>query len=45
MKTLLAFDLGTSAVKCSLFDQEGGLLAAAYGEYETFYPKPDWRQL
>lgn len=44
MKTLLAFDLGTSGVKCSLFDQEGGLLAAAYGEYETFYPKPDWRQ-
>lgn len=44
MKTLLAFDLGTSGVKCSLFDQEGILLDSRYGEYETFYPQPDWRQ-
>lgn len=43
MKTLLAFDLGTSGVKCSLYDQEGKLLGSEYGEYETFYPKPDWR--
>lgn len=44
MKALLAFDLGTSGVKCSLYDQEGNLLAAKNGEYETFYPQPDWRQ-
>ena len=44
MKTLLAFDLGTSGVKCSLFDKEGRLLDSRYGEYETFYPQPDWRQ-
>ena len=44
MKTLLAFDLGTSGVKCSLFDKAGQLLGSRYGEYETFYPHPDWRQ-
>lgn len=44
MKTLLAFDLGTSGVKCSLFDKDGQLLDSRYGEYETFYPQPDWRQ-
>lgn len=44
MNTLLAFDLGTSGVKCSLYDSEGTLLGAEYGEYETFYPKPDFRE-
>ena len=44
MKALLAFDLGTSGVKCSLYDSDGKLLGARYGEYETFYPHPDWRE-
>ena len=44
MKTILAFDLGTSGVKCSLFDASGALLGARYGEYETCYPHTDWRE-
>lgn len=44
MKSLLAFDLGTSGVKCSVFDIHGKLLAARYGEYNTQYPYPDWRE-
>ena len=44
MKGLLAFDLGTSGVKCSLFDEHGQLLGARYGEYPTYYPQNDWRE-
>lgn len=44
MKGLLAFDLGTSGVKCSVFDQDGQLLGARYGEYPTYYPNLDWRE-
>lgn len=44
MKGLLAFDLGTSGVKCSLFDEKGVLLGARYGEYETYYPADNWRE-
>ncbi len=44
MKGLLAFDLGTSGVKCSVFDENGGLLGARYGEYATAYPGPDLRE-
>lgn len=41
MKGILAFDLGTSGVKCSLFDEKGQLLGAKYGEYKTYYPRDD----
>lgn len=44
MKGLLAFDLGTSGVKCSVFDSNGKLLGARYGEYPTYYPHTDWRE-
>ena len=44
MKTILAFDLGTSGVKCSLYSVNGTLLGAEYGEYETYYPHADWRE-
>ncbi|MBR5295818.1 MAG: pentose kinase [Clostridia bacterium] len=37
-KVLLAFDLGTSGVKCSVFDQDACHLASAYEEYETYFP-------
>ena len=43
-KGLLAFDLGTSGVKCSVYDVQGCLLDARYGEYDTYYPAPDWRE-
>ncbi len=44
MKGLLAFDLGTSGVKCSVFDEKGALLGARYGEYETQYPSANFRE-
>ncbi|MBE6930936.1 MAG: pentose kinase [Ruminococcaceae bacterium] len=44
MKAILAFDLGTSGVKCSLYSVNGKLLGAQYGEYETYYPHADWRE-
>ncbi len=44
MKTILAFDLGTSGVKCSLYRVNGELLGAEYGEYPTHYPHTDWRE-
>ena len=44
MKGMLSFDLGTSGVKCSLFDSTGKLLGAEYGIYETYYPQPGWQE-
>lgn len=44
MKGLLAFDLGTSGVKCSLFDQNGQLLGARYAEYKTYYNNENWHE-
>lgn len=41
---LLAFDLGTSGVKCVLFDEKGAELGSRYGEYETYYPAPNFRE-
>lgn len=44
MKGILAFDLGTSGVKCSLFDSYGRPLGAEYGEYKTYYTGTDWHE-
>ncbi len=44
MNGILAFDLGTSGVKCSVFDENGKLLGARYGEYPTYYPGADRRE-
>lgn len=44
MKALLAFDLGTSGVKCLLYSEQGTLLGAQYGEYDTYYPHADRRE-
>ena len=43
-KGLLAFDLGTSGVKCSLYDIDGNMIDARYGEYDTYYPQTDFRE-
>lgn len=44
MDGILAFDLGTSGVKCSLFNSDGKLIDYYYGEYSTFYPEPNYRE-
>ena len=43
-KGLLAFDLGTSGVKCSVYDIDGTLIDSRYGTYDTYYPQTDWRE-
>ncbi len=44
MKQILAYDLGTSGVKASLYDDNGKLLAARYGQYPTFYPAEGYHE-
>ncbi|HTP02686.1 MAG TPA: FGGY family carbohydrate kinase [Anaerolineales bacterium] len=41
MDTILAFDLGTTALKCALHDLRGNVLAKASVEYELITPDPD----
>ena len=43
-KVLLAFDLGTSGVKCSVFDTKAKHLVSAYGEYATYFPKEGFQE-
>ncbi len=43
-KTILAFDLGTSGTKASLFDLQGRVIASATASYETAYPHPTWAE-
>lgn len=44
MRRILAYDLGTSGVKASLYDETGKLLAAHYGQYATLYPADGFRE-
>ncbi|TLM98066.1 hypothetical protein FDZ71_17625, partial [bacterium] len=39
---LLGIDLGTTSVKCVLFDREGGIVASGRCEYELSMPKPEF---
>jgi len=38
----LGIDLGTTSVKCVLFDQEGVIVASGLCEYELLMPKPEF---
>ena len=44
MAKIFTLDAGTSAVKCSLFDENGELLASSAAEYPTYYPKEGWAE-
>lgn len=44
MAYILAHDLGTSANKASLFDEEGALLANYSESYAVSYPQPGWAE-
>jgi glycerol kinase len=39
---ILALDVGTTGVRSMVFDTEGVVLARAYKEFESSYPKPSW---
>jgi len=41
MTFFLGIDLGTTSVKCVLFDQQGKVAASALKEYELLMPSPD----
>lgn len=41
---IIAFDLGTSGTKASIYDAEGNCLCSHFEEYETFYPNPGWHE-
>ena len=40
MQTLLGIDIGTSACKAALFDEDGRVLAAKSQAYPVNYPGP-----
>jgi len=41
---ILAFDLGTSGNKASIYDEEGHLLGSSFVSYDTYYPRPGWHE-
>jgi len=44
MRLLLGIDIGTSAVKATVFDLEGSALRGVTREYPVEYPRPGWAQ-
>lgn len=43
-KQLLGIDIGTSACKVAVFDEDGQVLAAANEPYQVYYPHPGWAE-
>lgn len=43
-ETVLTLDLGTTAVKATLFTLDGAVRAQAAREYQTERPRPDWAE-
>jgi xylulokinase len=41
-KYLAGVDVGTTGVRCMLFDLQGTMVASDYREYGATYPKPGW---
>ncbi|MCX7750139.1 MAG: glycerol kinase GlpK [Candidatus Bipolaricaulota bacterium] len=39
---LAALDLGTTGVRCAVYDREGRVVASAYRELPLRYPEPGW---
>jgi sugar (pentulose or hexulose) kinase len=44
-ETVLAIDIGTTALKAATFDRAGSLLAETSREYELMTPQPDWVEM
>lgn len=43
-KKIIAWDLGTSGNKASLYDSDGTCISAAFVPYQTFYPNHGWHE-
>ena len=41
---LLGIDIGTSGVKCVLFDENGNAMNSTSSEYEMYQPRPGWAE-
>ena len=41
---MLGVDVGTSACKVALFDENGAVVAQGTSEYPVYYPKPGWAE-
>ena len=41
---ILTLDLGTTALKVTLFDLQAGVLASSHAEYPTIHPKDGWAE-
>ena len=41
---IIAYDLGTSGSKASLYDVDGTCIASTFVPYETFYPDTGWHE-
>lgn len=39
---VIAYDLGTTGNKATIFDDEGNLVSSAFSGYQTYYPKTSW---
>jgi len=43
-KILMGIDVGTSACKVAVFDQDGRVIAQTSGEYNVYYPAPGYAE-
>lgn len=41
---LLGIDIGTSACKIAVFEEDGSVVATGNGDYQVYYPKPGWAE-
>ena len=41
---LLGIDIGTSACKTAVFDEDGHVLATGSGDYPVYYPQQGWAE-
>jgi xylulokinase len=41
---ILAYDLGTTGNKATIFDATGSIIASAVSSYPTHYPRPGWAE-
>ena len=41
---IIAYDLGTTGNKATIFDEEGNLVSSAFSGYKTYYPKTSWAE-
>jgi len=39
---IIAYDLGTTGNKATIFDGEGNLVSSAFSGYKTYYPETSW---